>query len=277
MTTITNVRDIPGFNQSQYDTLVATARGQNIDPAAIDMALLQAVNAGSNFSAALKSVTGDLPRLSLPHNNALSHLGSLDMAPSPGATLMSLITSMAADERKQNAQMRIEETKAIVEKIMDQADEMRNKAIVQLVMGVVSGAISIAQGVASMSMQASAMKQLDGFQTGSQIATQKGLPNMAKSFDAMYQSGMSKLTAQQNALNSGFTAGNSAVAGINQAVGGFFDAAIKEMDGDVERMRASRDAMKQLDDALAQLIQKTLSGMDAIQQNMNQTRTRILG
>lgn len=277
MANITNVRDIPGFDLTQYNALVESARSENVDVAALDMALLRAVNAGGSFSEAVGSVAAELPRLVLPHQNALTHLGSLGMAPSPGATLMSLITSISSEERRQNADIRKEQTEAIVERINDQADEMRNKAVAQLVMGVVSGAISIAQGFAVMSVQASGMKQAGSFREGAAIAESHNLPKMSASFTSSAAAMESRTNAQIGVLNSGAAGMNSALGGIGQAVGGFFDAAIKEMDGDIERMRAARDAMKDLDESLSQLIQKTLSSMDAIQQNMNQTRARILG
>lgn len=71
------------------------------------------------------------------------------------------------------------------------------------------------------------------------------------------------------------------VGGIINSIGGFvgaqYDATIKEMDADQEQMRASRDALKSITDGLSELIQKAISTQDAIQQNMNQTRSRILG
>jgi prophage DNA circulation protein len=67
------------------------------------------------------------------------------------------------------------------------------------------------------------------------------------------------------------------VGSISQAVGGIYDADIKLMDADIERARAQTDALKSLEDGLRELIQKMLSTMDSIQQNTNQTRTKILG
>ena len=67
------------------------------------------------------------------------------------------------------------------------------------------------------------------------------------------------------------------VSSIGQFVGAQYDAAMKEMEADQERMRASRDALKSINDSLSELIQKSISTQDAIQQNMNQTRSRILG
>lgn len=71
------------------------------------------------------------------------------------------------------------------------------------------------------------------------------------------------------------------VSGIINSISGFvgaqYDATIKEMDAAQEQMRANRDALKSITDGLSELIQKAISTQDAIQQNMNQTRSRILG
>lgn len=67
------------------------------------------------------------------------------------------------------------------------------------------------------------------------------------------------------------------VSSVGEFVGAQYDAAMKEMEADQERMRASRDALKSINDSLSEVIQKSISTQDAIQQNMNQTRSRILG
>ena len=56
-----------------------------------------------------------------------------------------------------------------------------------------------------------------------------------------------------------------------------YDAELKELEGDVARIRAQQQNLESLDEALKALIQKSLSSQDAIQQNINQTRTKILG
>lgn len=81
-----------------------------------------------------------------------------DRLPSFGANYLAMITDIASEQRRQNAQMRADQTEEIVAKIHDQTDEMRTKAIVQLVIGVVSGTISIAQGAASTAMTVKGMR-----------------------------------------------------------------------------------------------------------------------
>ena len=51
----------------------------------------------------------------------------------------------------------------------------------------------------------------------------------------------------------------------------------KELEADAERMRATQEQLSRIDDALRELLQKARSTQDAIQQNMNQTRAKILG
>lgn len=95
---------------------------------------------------------------------------------------------------------------------------------------------------------------------------QRKAANKAQSYGVMGQS-MSQL--------------GQGVSGIINSIGGFvgaqYDATIKEMDAAQEQMRANRDALKSITDGLSELIQKAISTQDAIQQNMNQTRSRILG
>ena len=75
-----------------------------------------------------------------------------------------------------------------------------------------------------------------------------------------------------------------AVSGAGTVVSGTFtfggtmiEAQTKELEADAERMRATQEQLSRIDDALHELLQKARSSQDAIQQNMNQTRAKILG
>lgn len=349
MTQITSVRDIQGFNEEQYQTLLESAKSQNINPDTVDFLLLKTANEErGNFSNTFLSVADELPTLIKPHENALYQLTSLAGAPSPGATILAMIVDLTADERKQNATIRIDQTKMIVEKIHSQADEMRSKATAQLAMGVVSGLVSITQGAVALGVQSKGTAKMNNIQqqsqtpatnptaqpnssvaqnntasplnnavqntpttgtqstaplnnaaaaTGAQTAPNPTaqqsvlLPATEATADApnttnipiiepaRHAYDVANLQTQANiaAVNSMVGGTASMIGGIGQSIGSYFDANIKDMDGDIEKMRAFRDAMKSLDDSLAQTISKALSSMDAVQQNMNQTRTRILG
>ncbi|MBR4422762.1 MAG: type III secretion system protein, partial [Mailhella sp.] len=78
-------------------------------------------------------------------------------------------------------------------------------------------------------------------------------------------------------VNSCMSGSNSILGSIGQFVATQYDAKLKEQEGDVERIRATQQMLESLDENLKALIQKALASQDAIQQNMNQTRTRILG
>lgn len=85
------------------------------------------------------------------------------------------------------------------------------------------------------------------------------------------------LNTRVGSFNSGMGGITGIMGSASQSVGTFFDANIKEMEADVERMRAQQDALKSLDESLQAVIQKALSTQDAIQQSMNQARTKIMG
>jgi outer membrane murein-binding lipoprotein Lpp len=59
--------------------------------------------------------------------------------------------------------------------------------------------------------------------------------------------------------------------------GTMMEAENKELEADAERMRATQEQLSRIDDALREVLQKARSTQDAIQQNMNQTRAKILG
>jgi hypothetical protein len=174
--------------------------------------------------------------------------------PSLGSTMLALIQECSSEQRRAAADQRAIQTELTVDKIEEQAGEMRSKAITSLVTGIVSGALSIAGGIASVGMASATLNT----------------PNLR---DAQI---MAKNTLTQGV--SGIFSGSSQLVGtIGQGVTGFMDADIKQMDAQIERIRATTDTLKMLEDGLKELIQKTQSSMDAIQANMNQTRTRILG
>ncbi|MDR2934635.1 MAG: type III secretion system translocon subunit SctB [Candidatus Adiutrix sp.] len=166
---------------------------------------------------------------------------------SPGAAVMALITKDAAEQRKANKEMINLQTEEVVANIEEQASEMRNKAAVQLVMGVVSGAVNIAGGIVSLGI---------GMKGGNDL----------------------KMVSQQMAATGSIFQGVSGALGaVGQSTGTFMDANIKELEAKAERLKADRDILKEFNNSWSDLIQKTLSASDAIQQGMNQARAKILG
>lgn len=257
---ITNVNQINGFDAAQYNQLLETAKSEYVSKEQVDQALVAAVNAGKTFSQALSSITTTLPTLPPPMGTGALWDNGLAGLPSFSANYLAMIGDVSAQQRRQSAEQRALQLEIIVDTIKDQAEEMRSKASWQLLMGVASGLLSVAQGIASYRMMSS------GTAENAQIAD-----TTARNHADML------LNTKVQSFNSGAGGAIGSVGAISQAIGGFYDASIKLMDADIERARAQTDALKSLEDSLHELIQKILSSMDSIQQGTNQTRTRILG
>ena len=257
----TNVNQITGFNAAQYNQLLEAAAAKGVTQAQIDKELLAAVSSGQNFTQAIHTVSTLLPKLPPPiMGSETLWQNGLPGLPSFGAAYLAMIGDLAAQQRRQSAEQRALQTEITVHTIEDQAKELREKAIVQLCVGIATGLVSIAQGSISMYMMGSGLK------TNAKI-TDAGARTQADML----------LNTKVSSFNSAMGGVSGMMGSINQAVGGFYDSSIKLMDADIERARAQTDALKSLEDALRELIQKMLSTMDAIQQNTNQTRTKILG
>lgn len=258
--TITNVNQITGFNAAQYNQLLEAAKSEYVSKDQIDQALLSAVNSGKTFTEALSSVTTALPTLPPPMGTGVQWDNGLAGLPSLGASYMAMIGDVAADQRRQSAEQRALQTNIIVDTIEAQAEEMHDKAVFQLCAGIASGLLSITQGIMSYRMMSSGTAE-------NALITNKTARNHADML----------LNTKVQSFNSAAGGTVGTVGSISQAVGGMYDAEIKFMDADIERARAQTDALKSLEESLRELIQKMLSTMDSIQQNTNQTRTRILG
>ncbi|PKN41143.1 MAG: type III secretion system protein [Deltaproteobacteria bacterium HGW-Deltaproteobacteria-18] len=258
--TITNVNQISGFDAAQYNQLLETAKSDYVSSAQVDQALLAAVNSGKTFEQALSAVSTSLPTLPPPIGTGKLWDNGLDGLPSFSANYLALIGDVASEQRRKSAEQRALQTELIIDTIKDQAQEMRSKAVFQLCMGIVSGALSIAQGAMAFKMMSSGVS-----------ANAKITDTAAKGHADML------LNTRVQSFNAGASGVTGMVGSISQAVGSFYDSDIKLMDATIERARAQTDALKSMEDSLRELIGKMLSTMDSIQQNTNQTRTKILG
>jgi hypothetical protein len=178
----------------------------------------------------------------------LAALDGWTTLPAPGALIMALITELSAEQREQNRETIWAQTEAVAESMKTEADKMREMAKIQLAMGLVASAVTVAGGLTQGLMTR-------GGGTGP---------------EAM-------LTAAR-AQGAGQAVGGG--AGIFSAMGQYFgtmyQAEFKEMEADQEKMRTMRDSIKDFNDGLKELIQKSLASADSIQQSRNQAMTRIL-
>lgn len=283
MTTInTQISSLSGYDATQYAALTAEAEALGVSTATVDSELLAAIAAGKSFSEAVSSVTSDLPDLAEPTVNPTTNSYYICSGlPSPGAAMLATMIEGTAEERRDNTELRVAQTKVIVQNLENQADEMRSKASAQLAMGIASGAISIGMGALTMglsvkSTQAS-LKEYDTFTEGladGATEAQKQAGTVAKgAYDAI-NSKQQSISTMLNQVGSG---ASTTLNSVNEYVGAIYDTKIKELEADREQEEAFRDILESLDEALSQQISKAISTMEAIQSDMNQTRTRIMG
>lgn len=246
---MSGIQGLSPEQQQVYNQLISDAGSVNVSKVKVDAKLQEVMDAGLSFQEAADQVRNDLPPLPAPQPTAPNALGGWVGVASPMASINALITELSAEQRRENREVMKAQTDTIVASMENQADEIRKKATAQLACGVVSGVISITSG---------------GMMVGGTIAGNIG-----------------KLDMKNNTAGMGLGNIGQGVSGIVSSVGTFvgaqYDASMKEMEADQERMRASRDALKSINDSLSEVIQKSISTQDAIQQNMNQTRSRILG
>ncbi|WP_294555818.1 type III secretion system translocon subunit SctB [uncultured Mailhella sp.] len=288
---IDNITDIKGFDQSLYDDLKLeyTKASGKTDEDFKNLVLRLSEDGKLDFKNVADEIRDILPP---PTSYPSTCLGAV---PSFGSNYLALITELSSEERRQNAEMRALQTEEMVDKIQEQADTIRNKAITQLVTGVVTGTLSIAQGAASIGMTAKGMaagekvsesafqKSIDestGFGTKpirGEVAMNATLDKATAASTLARQHSDIMMNARVQSFNSIMSGSSGILGSIGQCVATMYDAELKESEAAVERIRAQQQQLESLDESLKALIQKALSSQDAIQQNMNQTRTKILG
>jgi hypothetical protein len=208
----------------------------------------------------LVKTEGESPDLQKPKQdgsetmtNLKTFFSGFDASASLGAAVMSLITKNASEQRQVNKEIKAATSEATAQSIEEQAKEMKEKAIIQLVLGVVSGAITIAGGAATAGRAGAAATS--GLSDGTATLTN------------------TKIGAQQQA----YGGAASIVDTVSQFVGTKYDAKIKELEAETERSRASVDSLKDFNDSLTELIRKCLDTAQSMADNTNQARAKILG
>ena len=131
---ISSVTQASGFDQVAYDKLLESAQAEYVSRSKVDEQLLAALNSGKSFSEAVETVQNELPDLPPPMGTGEVWSNGLAGLPSFSANYLAMITDISSEQRRQNAEMRALQTEEMVDKIQDQASEMRNKAIAQLVL-----------------------------------------------------------------------------------------------------------------------------------------------
>lgn len=200
-----------------------------------------------------------LPQIPAPHAGADPH--NIEEIPaSMGANVMTLIIKLAGESRRASADQRAVEVDNVIAQIRSQASEMEYKAKQQFAYALTASIITCATGAATLG------------------ASAVFAPKMAQGMTA------AELSAKQGAFQTimgGMNSTGSGLSGIVQAIGaqeaGMADSRIKLTEAEQERIHAMIDQLRTTEESLMDLIRKAVATMDAIQQNTNQTRSKILG
>ena len=137
---------------------------------------------------------------------------------------------------------------------------IRDQAVANLAMGLVSATIQIGSSAAVAATSASAIKSTANIKDASLHAATL----QAKSLQGQ--------SASQAVGGLG-----SIVDAAKEYVSASYDASIKETDAEIEMQRAMKEQLDSLNDSFKEVIQKAINTQDQIQQSTNQTRARILG
>lgn len=288
----TDITGVAGFDQKIYDDLVLRyTKATGKTKADLDGLLMAKINGSTSFKEAAAQIFSELPQLPKPIVTKSDITNWGPTLPSFGANYLAMITDVAAEQHRQNAERKAISTEEMIAQIKEQASTIRTKAVVQLLTGIVTGLVSIAQGCVIMRMSTKGGLAADsaGEAAKNNVLAANGFEPGAENIPAniMAQANSAAVQATQTAnitlnnniscFNSCATGTNSILGSVGQFIGSMYDAKLKEQEGNVERIRATQQQLESLDEALKALIQKAISSQDAIQQNMNQTRTRILG
>ena len=177
-----------------------------------------------------------------------------------GSALLAKISEISEEQRRANAMVRAEQTVATVNKLHDQAEEIRSQATAAFACSICSSIISIGASVLSIAGTGKAMSENANINDAAERAAM--LTAKTQRIGAVAESiqGTAKM----------FSAGETLATGIGQA-------AQTHIQGEIEMLRASTEEVNELIDALREVVDKATSAQNALQQSENQARTRILG
>ena len=251
------ITNIQGYNEVEYQNLL-TEYTERTNKSGIDLQneLLAYAADGKSFDEAVALIRADLPDLPAPIMERDITSYAAGALPSFGSNYMALITELSAEQRKQSADQKALQTEMLISNIEEQADNIRTKAALELTASVISGSMQIASGV---------------FTT---VGVGKGMSGVS---DAMYTGQAMTVTTKVQAQAGAFTGAGTIASGAFTFGASMVEAESKELEAEAERIRATQDLLDKQDQALHELIQKSISTQDTIQQNINQTRTKILG
>lgn len=266
-----NIQEATGFNAVQYNVLVEQAQAGSVSADTVDAARLAAIQAGKDFSAGVGQVTANLPELAAPTTSAMPNPKDWVALPSPGALFAGVILQDAAEQRRVNRSIIQAEGMQIVDLMQQQADKIETGAMQKFACAVTGAAVNMAAGAAGIGVGAAGVGR-----------TASGKVTFRPGTDGVAGIGGLKVDAQLTGALAQSVSTTISSAGSMISAGGDYaqsmrSAEAKRLEAEQEQIRTMLEQIKQTNEALKDLIAKSLDFMNAMQANMNQTRTRILG
>ena len=191
-----------------------------------------------------------------------------------GANLMALITNVSAEQKRENAQQMYAQSMANAKLTESQGEELRSKAITQMVMGVVGGTVSIGFSLASTYMSG---KQLDAATDALSQANEAGAEAISDAQKAFNDAQISNIKAKADALNVIGQGSGKILDSFTQFGAAEFDVAIKNLEAQSQRIEALSSQLKSLNDALTATVDKSIETSHELQRSMNESLARIVG
>ena len=222
----------------------------------------------------------DKPRLSTPNPSSTDATyqaqvlsGSYVALASLGANVMALIEQAYAEMAKDNREIRHTTQELAIDQMEKQADTMREKAIVQLVLGVVSGAMSIAGGLMQGISAGQTIKARTDFMND---VGASNISQLTQKQTQQLQLNTAQAGAKMDAWGKSVGGTGGALGQISQAVGGIYDSEIKLQEANQKTLEAQADRIKDVIDSLEQAIRKAIDTSTSLAQSSNETLRHIL-
>lgn len=257
----TIITNATGYSSVEYSRLLEQAQAKGVSAAKVDETLINAIQAGKDFTAAVKDVRSQLPDLASPGGNS-GDLSGWTALPSPGALFASVILKDAAEQRRTNRSIIQAQGLQIVDLMKQQADKIETGAIQKFACAVTGALVNMAAGAASVGVAIAGVGR----------SSSGGLDMLArKSADGQLTTAVAQsFSTMISAAGSMFTAGGEFGQSLRSAEA-------KRLEAQQEQIRTMMEQTKQTNEALKDLVSKSLDFMNSMQANMNQTRTKILG
>ena len=257
----TIITNAAGYSSVEYSRLLEQAQAKGVSAAKVDETLINAIQAGKDFTAAVKDVRSQLPDLASPGDNS-GDLSGWVALPSPAAMFASVILKDAAEQRRTNRSIIQAQGLQIVDLMEQQADKIETGAIQKFACAVTGALVNMAAGGASLGVAAAGV----GRSSSGGLNMRAGNAADGQLTAAVAQS----FSTMISAAGSMFTAGGEFGQSLRSAEA-------KRLEAQQEQIRTMMEQTKQTNEALKDLVSKSLDFMNSMQANMNQTRTKILG